>query len=72
VIGHETIRLRPTLGAAFRLDQKYEASKICSTLLLVAVFLLLAMLIKRDAVEPQTLPHYLDAADSNEPLAVRS
>jgi hypothetical protein len=69
-IGHETIRLRPTLGAAFRLEQKYDGFHNLFNDVASGSVSALSDVIKAGSGRASDLTSYLDAFESGQPLMV--
>ena len=71
VIGRETVRLRPTLGAAFRLEQKYHGFHNLFNAVACGSVSALSDVIKEGCRQTSALTDYLDSIEGNEPLVVR-
>lgn len=71
VIGHEIIRLRPTLGAAFRLEQKYDGFHNLFNAAASGSVSALSHLIKEGSGRSSDLTNYLDSFEGGQPLSVR-
>lgn len=70
VIGHESIRLRPTLGAAFRLEQKYNGFHNLFNLCVGGRLSAVADVIREGSGQPSALADYLDSVEGDQPLMV--
>lgn len=70
VIGHESIRLRPTLGAAFRLERKYNGFHHLFNLVGSGSVSALSDVIKEGCGEASALTDYLDNSSDNDPLVI--
>ena len=71
VIGHETIRLRPTLGAAFRLEQKYHGFHNLFNAVASGSVSALSDVIKEGCGQTTALTNYLDGVDEDCPYVIR-
>src|SRR5258705_4166401 len=70
VIGHETIRLRPTLGAAFRLEQKYHGFHNLFNAVASGSVSALSDVIKEGCGQTSALTDYLDSSTEDDPLVI--
>ena len=70
VIGHETIRLRPTLGAAFRLEQKYHGFHNLFNAVASGSVSALSDVIKEGCGQTSALTDYLDSSSEDDPLVI--
>ncbi|MEH2517547.1 hypothetical protein V1279_003120 [Bradyrhizobium sp. AZCC 1610] len=70
VIGHESIRLRPTLGAAFRLEQKYHGFHNLFNAVASGSVSALSDVIKEGCGQTSALTDYLDSSSEHDPLVI--
>ncbi|MEH2542820.1 hypothetical protein [Bradyrhizobium sp. AZCC 1699] len=70
VIGHESIRLRPTLGAAFRLEQKYHGFHNLFNAVASGSVSALSDVIKEGCGQTSALTAYLDSSSEDDPLVI--